>query len=157
MLYRVSRFFSFSLWEQLLFLEAWILLGFMRLGILLVSFRRLTSSLCQFPGMVTAAPLAEEQRLAAIRIGRMITLAASHTPWQNTCLCRVLAAGSMLKRRKIAGVFFLGITRDEGSGNDLAAHAWLQCDGILLTGGDGVEAFTVLTSFQWGAGDHLRG
>jgi hypothetical protein len=87
-----------------------------------------------------------EQKRKADQIGKAVSRAASHTPWQSACLVQSLAVQKMLQRRRIPGVFYLGIFKED----EMKAHAWSQCDGIILTGKQGHEKFTVVSVFSWG-------
>ena len=40
----------------------------------------------------------------------------------------------MLKRRGIPGTVYLGVMKDENRPVTLAAHAWVRCGSIILTG-----------------------
>jgi hypothetical protein len=57
------------------------------------------------------------------------------------CLTQAIAAGIMLKQRRIAYNIYLGVARNNN--NQLIAHAWLRSGDILVTGGDHCNQFTV--------------
>jgi hypothetical protein len=54
----------------------------------------------------------------------------------------------MLKRRHIAGTLYLGVAKDKTKTEGLAAHAWLRCSNIILTGQEGHRQFTVVAMFS---------
>ncbi|MFT7880346.1 MAG: lasso peptide biosynthesis B2 protein [Sulfurimonas sp.] len=148
MLYRIRRFFALRGEEKELFVEAYVTLGLMRAALLLFSFKRLTRSLKQRKSADEMMPLDEEKRQGAMVVGRAITKAAAHTPWESACLVQALAAQRMLQKRGIPGVFYLGAMREKQDG-ELKAHAWSQCGDMILTGGKS-EAFKILSVFEWG-------
>lgn len=78
----------------------------------------------------------------ARRIGRAVLTASRHVPWQAACLPQALAAKLMLGLRGQGAALHLGAKLDEDGG--LAAHAWLTCDGNIVTGGAGLPGYTPL-------------
>jgi hypothetical protein len=54
----------------------------------------------------------------------------------------------MLKRRRIAATLYLGVAKDENKAEKLAAHAWLRCGDVILTGAHGHRQFTVVAMFS---------
>ena len=150
MIRKVKRFVALSPEEKRLFLEAYIMLAFMRAAILTISFKRLTRSLHHSKDTIKPGALTDEQLHTAKRIGDVIKQAMTNTPWESACLAQALTAQRMLQKRNIPGVFYLGVKKDKGVAEKMAAHAWLQCDESIITGERGHEAFTVLSVFGWG-------
>jgi hypothetical protein len=72
----------------------------------------------------------------AIRAG------ASGVPWRSDCLVQSLAADCWLKRKGIAHDFRLGVR--EGDNGQFLAHAWIEVDGVPITGGDDVCYYRLL-------------
>jgi hypothetical protein len=60
------------------------------------------------------------------------------------CLPRALAAHAMLRRRGIASRLCLGVAR---TGDDIAAHAWIEVGERKVVGGDSAGRFTRLAAF----------
>ena len=149
MLSKMKKFISLPSEEKKLFLEAYVMLGIMRAGILTVSFKRLTRSLEHLPKKEDIAVLNEEENAKATAVGRAIMRAAAYTPWESACLAQSLTAQKMLQKRGIPGVFYLGAAKDEENKEKMKAHAWTQCGESIITGGKGHEAFTVLSVFGW--------
>ncbi len=152
MIRKFKKFTRLSAEEKKLFVEAYVMLGTMRAAILTVSFKRITQTLDHFPNKKELAPLNAEEMGKAIQIGQAITRAAAYTPWESACLAQALTAQKMLQKRGIPGVFYLGAAKDEANEAKMKAHAWTQCGDIVITGGKGHEAFTVLSVFGWGNG-----
>ncbi len=150
MIQKFKKFSALSSEEKKLFIEAYVTLGKMRAAILTISFKRLTRSLEHKTNVEKLAPLNEEEMRTARQIGEAIGRASAYTPWESACLAQSLTAQKMLQKRGIAGVFYLGAAKDEESEAKMKAHAWTQCGDIIITGGRGHEAFTVLSVFEWG-------
>jgi hypothetical protein len=149
MLRKIQQFTRLTNEEKKLFLEAYMMLGVMRAAILTVSFKRLTRSLEHVPSKKEIAALNDEENAKVIAVGRAITKAALHTPWESACLVQSLTAQKMLKKRGIPGVFYLGAAKDKNVEEQMKAHAWSQCGDIIITGKNGHEDFTVLSVFGW--------
>ncbi len=150
---RVRQFAALGASQKLIFVQAWFLLGWMRAAILTVSFKRLTGSLQHRRETVSPISLELEERKQAARIGILVASAAKYTPWQSPCLAQVLTVQCLLSRRNIPGQFYLGVRKSGEEGADpagLAAHAWLQCDDVIVNGGAGHQEFTVVSTFSWG-------
>lgn len=79
-----------------------------------------------------AASLAS-QALAA-RIAFAIPRVAARLPFRADCFIQAMAARRWLLRKGIASSLTLGTRLDAPGG--FAAHAWLTCQGRLVTGGD---------------------
>ena len=153
MLNRVRQFAALDASQKLIFVQAWFLLGWTRGAILTVSFKRLTVSLQHHREPVPPVSLELEERKQATRIGRLVASSAKYTPWQSLCLVQVLTVQRLLSRRNIPGQFYLGVRKGGEGGADpagLAAHAWLQCDDVIVNGGAGHQEFTVVSTFSWG-------
>ena len=129
------------------------MLGWYRAGILLVSFKRLTPKLQHHPLAMPPPAIPAVQRDEAIMVGWLVAAAASVTPWQSLCLTQVLVAQRLLAKRNIPGQLYLGVRKGENSElapAGLSAHAWLQCDHSIVSGGAGHEGFVVVSTFSWG-------
>ena len=150
MIQKAKRFFALSPEEKKLFLEAYLMLGFMRAAISTISFKRLTRTLQHSQNYIHPATLTAEQLYTAKLVGKMITQAANNTPWNSACLAQALTVQKMLKKRDIPGVFYLGAKKYKGTKEKMEAHAWSQCGETIITGKRGHEAFTILSVFGWG-------
>jgi hypothetical protein len=149
MLNKIRKFTTLSLEEKKLFLEAYVMLGVMRVAILTVSFKRLTRSLEHQAQRPDLATLTESQQEKAIKTGQAITRAVAYTPWESACLVQSLTAHKMLQKRGIPGFFYLGVMKDKESEEKMKAHAWTQCGETIITGAKGHEAYTILSVLRW--------
>ncbi|PKN04109.1 MAG: hypothetical protein CVU74_08570 [Deltaproteobacteria bacterium HGW-Deltaproteobacteria-9] len=133
--------------ERMLLLEAFLLLGAARLGVLILPFRLLAKSLGHHMTEADASIQPADLQLARI-IGWAVRSAANYTPWGSVCLPQAVAAKWMIKRRGIPGTLYLGVMKDETKPEKLAAHAWLRCGQIILTGAKGHRQYTVVSTFS---------
>lgn len=148
MLMNVRKYFLLPGEQKKLFVEAYLTLGFYRIAILIRSFKTLVAELDQ-NDKSTPAEFPDEKKQLALLIGDAVTTAANYTPWKSTCLVQALTAQRMLRKRKIAGRFHLGVTINSADNDPLAAHAWLVCGDEILTGKAGLEYYTILSTFSW--------
>jgi len=126
---------NYRISDQLLILEAAVWLGLARVYVVWFPFG--------WRGAWLAQPATGPGRPdLVLRIGRAVLTASRHVPWQAACLPQALAAKLMLGLRGQGSALHLGAKLDEGGA--LAAHAWLTCDGHIVTGGAGLEGYTPL-------------
>jgi hypothetical protein len=150
---RIARFRALPLESKLLFIRAWLMLGWYRAAIGLVSFKRLSTDLHHSPAPELAATPTRSQREQAAVTGRLVAQAATVTPWNSPCLVQVLVVQRLLAARGIPGQFYLGASHyrgEPGQGSELSAHAWLQCGDCIVNGEEGHELFEVLSTYSWG-------
>jgi len=133
--------------ERMLLLEAFVLLGVARLGVLILPFRWLAKSLGHHMKQ-TDTPLPPAKMQLARMIGGAVRSAANYTPWESVCLPQAVAAKWMLKRRNIPVTLYLGVMKDKKKQEKLAAHAWVKCGQIILTGAKGHRQYTVVSTFS---------
>lgn len=95
------------------------------------------------PSCVTSAAYVDTSK-----IGWAIQAAAARTPWESACLAQALTGMLMLSRRRGSATLYLGVAKDESGSDAMAAHAWLKCGDMILTGVSGYEAYSVISSFH---------
>ena len=126
-------------------LEAVFWLGLARLALLLVPFRRLAVHLGTPSHETPAQNLDQAATERARTVGGAVQRAARNLPWDCRCMAQALAGKAMLRRRGLPSTLYLGVAKDEAA--DLCAHAWLRCGDAVITGGEGADRFTVLSTF----------
>lgn len=67
------------------------------------------------------------------------------TIWPARCLPQAIAGYCLLRRGGLAPVVKLGVALDR---QDFDAHAWLECDGVIVIGGDVERSYTPLASTE---------
>jgi Transglutaminase-like superfamily len=64
---------------------------------------------------------------------------SARTPWQSTCLVKVLALHKLLIKRKITHTLHFGIKKNADTG--FGAHAWLSVDKKIIVGEEDLQDF----------------
>ena len=143
----LAKFLALGPREQAILLEAVIHLTLARL-LLLVPFRWVAPRLGQMErsGGKWASPLNENQQAAAIAVRQALSRVASRLPWESSCLVRAIAGQAMLRRRRLPSELHLGARNS--SSTEIAAHAWLRCGEIDVTGGEIAGQYTPIAAFR---------
>lgn len=112
--------------ERSILFRALPLVIMVRLALWVIPFstlhRRWSSML---PGLVRPA---QNTRLPAARIAWLVTVASRYVPRAH-CLTRAVVAQYLLARAGYLTELHIGVRKDDGR---LAAHAWLEHDGVAL-------------------------
>lgn len=133
--------------HTLIILEAWCLLALARIMLLILPFRKLAPLLGKRSSPETEDLYNPLHHDRLHRISTAILKAAAYSPWRTQCFEQALAARLMLRCRGLATTVFFGVSKSRKKGN-FNAHAWLQCNGLTVTGGKHVEQFTVIACFK---------
>ncbi len=139
MLRNWQKFQEFSWTEKFLFAQALLLLPINILGLKLLGFRR-WQAVFQRLLKNNLPPNIDVQN--AQGIARIVNIAAAHGIFKALCLPRSMTLWWMLSRRGIASELRIGVRKE---GEVFAAHAWLECQGIVLN--DSAEVGTDFTVF----------
>lgn len=118
----------------LLLTQAAAALGIARLAVGCLPIRRATRL---FGLRVAAPPFAAHTMTPppGQDVAWAIATAAGRLPWHSTCLMQALAGAALLRRRRLPALVFFGVPRGSVTmGAFTSAHAWLDCDGHILTG-----------------------
>ena len=90
-------------------------------------------------------------RSEAAEIGHIVDVVGRCMPFRALCLQQAIAVRSMLNRRGIPAMVYLGIARDRAdrAQADLgrAAHAWVTVDSRVISGGGVLEKYAVVARF----------
>jgi hypothetical protein len=129
--------------EWMLLLEAVVWLGVARLAIRMLPFRRLSPYLGQH--MAESSSDDDPAQFVPVRqVAWAMRIASRRLPWRCKCLEQGLAGKLMLRRRGISHTLYLGVATTEAG---LEAHAWLRSGSFIVTGAEGRERFTVISTF----------
>lgn len=113
---------------------------FLPLAILLKLFRLKTT---HDPEWCSSPPLKVDDILL---VEWAVTTAARYIPFLQTfCLAQALTTRTLLRWRAIDCVLNLGISKSDN--RSLTAHAWLNCNGIIIKCGSDINMFTNITAF----------
>ena len=141
----VSHFFTWRATEQILLPVAWIVLGFSRLLVVALPFRRFAPWLGASLGASPWIPLLSSgTETRAASIGKVVRVAARYTPWESSCLPQAMTAAVLLGFLGVPYSLFLGVARTP---NQLTAHAWVAAGRVQVTGGLGFGEFSVVCCF----------
>lgn len=117
--------------ERALSLEAALWLGAAQIAIAVVPFRHLVRWLKKAPPGAGRTGTEFASRTCR-RVGQTLDRIGRHWPREPRCLALALAGRMLLVRRGLNPILYLGLARPEPRG--LAAHAWLECGGLIITG-----------------------
>ena len=79
----------------------------------------------------------------AKKVGYCVDQICNKTSWESKCLVRALTAQTLLKKKGIHTTWYLGCKMENGK---MAAHAWIRCGKMYVTGGNG-EGYAVVDKF----------
>ena len=121
-------FWRLSLADRRLLIRSLILVGGFRLGVWLLPFRTLQTLLNRMPQQHWFA-------IGITKIGRItwaVAAASRYVP-SATCLVQALAARTLLRMEGFPAHLHIGVAKE--SGQDFQAHAWVESQGSVVTGG----------------------
>lgn len=162
----ISKFLALGPADRSLLLATFGWLALFRAMILVFPFKKILGMTGLAPGESPRGTEASGPNPAwgaqSLRVGWAIRTASAHTAWKSACLVQALAGMHMLRRRGIPSTLHLGVARNasirnshdgadgrevRADGRGIAAHAWLRCGDLIVTGGAGRERFTELSAF----------
>lgn len=142
---RIRNFLSRPTSDQVLVLQATILLGLTRFAICTFSWKRLQKLLGQRHDETAKDISADEYELAR-KVYWAVHTVSPYTPWKSNCFPQALTAKILLRRRGIESTLYLGAAFKQDS-SDLGGHAWLRCGQFFVTGGDSSDEFGAIVAF----------
>ncbi len=143
---RLGKFLKLKSGDRRAFLEAVFWLGSFRAAMHFVPFKVLAGRLGTHQAETPVVPLDAATRRKAAAVSRAVRTMSRHLPWACACLVQAAAAKRMLDRRRIPATLYLGTSKDENL--KLIAHAWLRAGDAIVTGGEGKDGFTVVSTFS---------
>jgi len=102
--------------------------------------------LARFSSPLARLSQEEADRISADRVTWAVEVASCYVPKVRTCLTEALTAQLLLTRRGYPALLHIGVTR--GERGMFQAHAWVESEGKILTGGPGHERFAPLAVFE---------
>lgn len=141
-----------SIKEYRLFIEAWFFLAVARILIFWIPFRKLLPLIGQQVSqdeaeIETSNQVASSDLLELICIS--IHRACRRSPWRTKCFEQALSARMMLRRRGKKSIIYFGVRKSISDAKEkLEAHAWLICSGVVVTGGENNNTFTIVGRFR---------
>lgn len=150
-LQRIAKIRQHSFASLFRLLAVWVILGLARAAVVFLPFERiielvgLSSRACPATPRVTL-----RQRETARQLGLTILKAARYSPWVANCLPQAICAAVLLRLYKVPFAVFLGLLRDDKSGQVLA-HAWTCAGDIPVTGGGDPRTYAIVGCFDLAA------
>ena len=130
---------SFSSHDRAQWLQGWLLLLLVALGLQLIGLRGVQIVLCRLspktPGRV--------DRTASIAIARLFYSAVRWSPLPVSCLAGSLALGWLLQNQGLEANLRIGVAKRDGH---LAAHAWVEHGGVSLENENVISRFVPFRS-----------
>ena len=140
---RVSKFLRLERGERRLLVRCACVLAAMRVGLCVVSLRKLHALVTRAARRRRALPAARRHSVEDIEWA--IRAAARHVPGA-TCLPQALAAELMLTRHGHPARLRIGMAM---TGNrTLEGHAWVESDGAIVLGGHDLTRYTPLPALE---------
>lgn len=140
---KIKLFFQMDNNIKLLYMEAFVLLGWARV-MKSIAFSRIVPYLGEY--MKETSFKNDESKMFLIKnVSMAVNIMSRNTFWESMCLVKAIAAMKMLERRDIDSTLYLGTAKDQ-SGN-LIAHAWLRSGPYYLTGQEVKDKFVVVSKF----------
>ncbi|QEQ18432.1 lasso peptide biosynthesis B2 protein [Bacillus sp. BS98] len=140
---RLRVFLLLNMETKLLFLEAFIFLGWARV-IKSITFSKVAPSLGDYMNETSVAQIQQHEDTLK-EVSEAISIMSRYTFWESQCLVKAIAGMKMLEKRDIESTLYLGTAKDNSGA--LIAHAWLRSGSFYVTGSEGMEKFTVVGSF----------
>ncbi|VEF49083.1 Uncharacterised protein [Bacillus freudenreichii] len=134
-----------------LLLEAFFYLGWARL-LKVIPFSKVAPALGEHM-KETTNELKEANTALVKNVSHAIHIMSKYTLWESQCLVKAIAGMKMLEKRGIESTLYLGTARNETG--EMIAHAWLRSGPFYLTGAEGMENFTTVSTFAKSIGTSL--
>ena len=144
---RWGKFFSLPLRRQRLLVEAAVCLGAARLALAFLPFPKIGKYLGQLRPPAPESVVAGVDQATAKEIGWAVTRAATFLPFRAVCLPQALAAWQMLHMRRVPSRLHFGAAQAKEARKPLATHAWLDANGVPVTGYPVAHEFVELGYF----------
>jgi hypothetical protein len=126
---RLRKFFRLPATERRLLIQAALLLGIVRLGLVLLPFLTLQNILTHIARLPR---LPKANRVSPDQLAWAISMASQHIVGAKTCLIQALAAQTLLARYGYPAHLRLGVAK--GDNGQLQAHAWVESNGKVVIG-----------------------
>jgi len=138
---RLKRYAALDRADQALLLHALLRVALVRLALWTLPFLWVQRHALRAAERAAAHPVARSLDIATIVAA--VDLAAEYVPGA-TCLTQALAAQLLLARVGRSSLLRIGVMRAESG--QFKAHAWIECGGVIVLGGNiaGLSDFTAL-------------
>jgi hypothetical protein len=135
---RLRKFLCLDWQERRLLLQTVLLLLSLRAALWLMPFKQVHDFLARRAKQRATRRIARDRVISAVR-------AASAVIPGSTCLAQTLAGKYQLERFGFNTRLHLGVTKENGR---LLAHAWLECEGEPVIGGEIASRYAPLLALN---------
>ena len=135
----LRKFLGLNWQEHCLLLQTVFVVMSLRAALVSLAFRQVNELLSR-----RAKRRRAPRNISKARVIWAVRTASAFVPG-STCLTQALAAKYQLERFGLNTQLHLGVTKENGR---LLAHAWLQCDGEAIIGGEIAPRFAPLRAFN---------
>lgn len=139
-----KKFVSLGIKRQALLSITFMSTGFFRMLILFIPFKHI-ARIMGVESQETPYILDDTKSKGIESIRWSVITASRYTPWQSLCMVQALTAQLLLRLIRVQSTIYLGLAKDEA--NQLIAHAWLRCGDQIITGGNVMDEFKMITCF----------
>lgn len=140
---KLRSFFFLNTKSKLLFIEAYLLLGWARI-LKIFPFSIVAPSLGEYMNETSHYYNGENKEIIR-KVSHVIHITSKYTFWESQCLVKAIAGMKMLERRSISSTLYLGTSKDETG--KMIAHAWLRSGPFYISGAEGKGNFTIVGMF----------
>jgi hypothetical protein len=141
---KLKKFFILPIGKKLILAEAFFMLGAGRFSVLLCPFDKIKmkveSNIAKLKHKYKLTKNANvlentgsgKQLEDVFAVKWAVMVMSRYTPWKSNCFAQALAAHYMLGRRGLITSMHFGLAKKDTE--EIAAHAWLLCNDIVVTG-----------------------
>ena len=146
----ISLFLHMPYQHQGMLICTFFLTGIVRAAVLTLPLRKFVPYFGQFYQTTQLSTIiTTKQRHQALRIGKLVRLAAKYTPWNANCLTQAIVAKGWCRLFKIPHVLYIGFAKSVEDPNGFKGHAWLTAGPVAVTGGHGHLDYSVVSTYVY--------
>ena len=125
---KLVKFLNLNKQERQLFIQAYVLLMLIRLGLFLLPFQTLKKIL----GKVSQIGKPTNSQITTRSIAQVINRSSRFSPGTVLCLAKALATDTLMNIYGFPCQLHIGVAK--GQDNNLEAHAWVEAEGKVVVG-----------------------
>lgn len=129
--------------EKWMTITVYFYVAYYRLCLLFVPMSRIEKMIGVKGEESEAEETSENLRLAQL-VGFHVNRVTGHLPLKRKCFVRALSARKILMKKGVNTTLYLGVRKEN---DKMAAHAWLRCGQIYVTGGNGTD-YAMVAKFK---------
>lgn len=142
MLRRLINFMRYN-GEKWMTIKVYLYVAYYRLCLLFVPMSRIETMIGVRGEESSAEETLENIKLAKL-VGFHVNRVTAHLPLKRKCFVRALSARKLLMKKGVNTTLYLGVCKEN---DKMAAHAWLRCGQLYVTGGNG-DGYAMVAKFR---------